>query len=498
MAELTAHPHAIRRSPLEVVVDRVWRFFCSVRAAVYEVSLLALFVLLGTLRGSSVPNSIAAAIPATQPIIDRWYAWNVFHSLPFMFLLALIAVAIAVCTMNRGPAIWKAIAHPTVTTTRGFLHGAEVTAAYRPASERSETVERMLLAMRTRRYRVLTEERDGETHVYADKNRFAKLGTFPFHLALIMLLVGGIVGARYGFRNNEFPVPEGGVRPVGHGTGLSVGVDRFTDTYRENGQAREYKSDLTIYKGGQAVKRGSITVNHPLTYGNVVVYQSGFGQAVALKVTDQSGNVVLDDSLPLGQFTSKQNPDAPAAQQVLPSVNATLNVIAPDTNAANLPELDTLHLMSGQMYVQIRPDGAVDDGRLPGTVVDQAQTVTLDGLNIEFIRERQFSGLQIASNPGIPIFWAAAILMVAGLAVVFYFPHRRIRGIVRAEHLGAGSSVLLAPLAKRDWSGKRDFHRLAEDLRGALGAVPEIRTRETGDDERLKEVGPTVASSSTA
>ncbi len=56
MAGLTAHPHAIRRSPLEVVVDRVWRFFCSVRAAVYEVSLLALFVLLGTLRGSSGPK----------------------------------------------------------------------------------------------------------------------------------------------------------------------------------------------------------------------------------------------------------------------------------------------------------------------------------------------------------------------------------------------------------------------------------------------------------
>src|SRR4051812_7327999 len=104
-----------------MVVDRVWRFFCSVRAAVVEIAFLALLVLIGTLRGSSVPRTIADAIPASTPLVDAWYAWDVFRSLPFAAVLTLLSVAIAICTINRAPGIWQAIAHPTVTTTHGFL-----------------------------------------------------------------------------------------------------------------------------------------------------------------------------------------------------------------------------------------------------------------------------------------------------------------------------------------------------------------------------------------
>src|SRR3954470_20583316 len=83
----------------EIVVDRVWRFFCSVRAAVVEIAILALLVLIGTLRGSSVPNTIATHLPVTSGIVDRWYAWDVFHSIPFMFILGLLTVAITICTL---------------------------------------------------------------------------------------------------------------------------------------------------------------------------------------------------------------------------------------------------------------------------------------------------------------------------------------------------------------------------------------------------------------
>ena len=44
------------RAVPEMVVDRIWRFFCSVRAAVIEIVILAVLVLIGTLRGSSVPQ----------------------------------------------------------------------------------------------------------------------------------------------------------------------------------------------------------------------------------------------------------------------------------------------------------------------------------------------------------------------------------------------------------------------------------------------------------
>ena len=62
-----ARPRVVRHSALEFAVDRTWRFFCSVRAAIYEIVVLAVLVLIGTLRGSSVPRRLADAIPATEP-----------------------------------------------------------------------------------------------------------------------------------------------------------------------------------------------------------------------------------------------------------------------------------------------------------------------------------------------------------------------------------------------------------------------------------------------
>src|SRR3954462_4261265 len=110
MTELAiAKPESRRRGPLEIGVDRVWRFFCSVRAAVWEVAILALLVLIGTLTGSEVPHWIGQLVPPLNPLMDRWYAWNVFRSLPFAFMLGLISVAIMICTLNRAPAMWQSI-----------------------------------------------------------------------------------------------------------------------------------------------------------------------------------------------------------------------------------------------------------------------------------------------------------------------------------------------------------------------------------------------------
>ncbi len=479
MAQVTATSPAAGRSPIEYVVDRIWRFFCSVRAAVYEIAILAVITLLGTLRGSSVPNSIEEALPFTAPVIDRWYAYDFFHSFPFMFMLALVSVAIAICTLNRAPSIWRTIANPTVATTHGFLNGAETSASFASDISSKELTTTLVEILRSKRYRVLTETRGDEVHIYGDHNRYAKLGTFPFHLALIMILVGGIVGARYGFRENQFTVPEQSTRPIGHGTGLSVKLEQFNDSYRENAMPEDYRSDLVIYKDGKEVKRGSVRVNHPMTYGSVILYQSGFGQAVSLKISDPAGATVFDDSIPLGEYFSSSNPNAPAGRLEFPHLGYRINVIAPTTAFDGLPEVGSIALKPGEMYVEIIPmngNAAIRD--VQGAVVGQGDTAQLGGLGVQFVRERRFTSLQVARNPGIPIFWAAALLLVGGLAVTFYFPHRRIRAIVASNGgANAGSLAKLAPLAKRDWSGQREFFRCVDALEARLGTQPVVKGR---------------------
>jgi cytochrome c biogenesis protein len=487
MAELTVQPvepvePRAGRSPVEMAIDRVWRFFCSVRAAISEIAFLALLVLIGTLRGSEVPEWIADALPFTRPLVDRWYAWEVFRSLPFVAICTLIAVAIAICTVNRAPGIWKTIAHPTVRTSHGFLRSAEPSARIAAGAAPDALIDDLSGLLRRRRYRVLTERRGEEIHLYADKHRWAKLGTFPFHLALILVMVGGIVGARFGFRDQEFIIAEGETRSIGHGTGLALTLERFTDTYNLDGSAREYRSELVLLDDGEAVKREGITVNNPLTYRTLSIYQASFGQTVILRVSDGEGMILFEGPVDMGIYRSTVNPDAPAGMLPIPQAGVTLNIIAPDENPWNAPEMDQLDLQSGQVYLQARPVDTASGQQPTAAIATQGQVANLGAIQVEFVREGRFALLQIASNPGIPIFFVAALLLVGGLAVTFYFPHRRVRGIVGA--VPVGSVAHLAPLARRDWSGQRDFGRLLDDVRERLNLRPEVLSApaSTGSD----------------
>ena len=477
MAELIVpQTMAPKRHPGEVAIDRVWRFFCSVRAAVWEVAILALMVLIGTLRGSSVPRNIADLLPFTEPVVDRWYAYDIYRSAPFAGLLALLSVAIAVCTINRVPGIWASINNPTVLTSRGFLTSADVSATLMPVNGSTDTLDELRSFLRSRRYRVIEQELNGDTHLYVDKNRFGKLGTFPFHLALILILVGGIVGARYGFRDDEFIVAEGATEQLHHGTSLSVRLEDFQDSYNELGAPLEYRSELVLYDGDREVKRESITVNNPMTYDSVVFYQTSFGPAVSLVVTDPAGGVVYDGTVPLGRYTAKENPDAPAGVLDLPHIGQRLIVVGPDANPAIAPEKDQLNLLSGQLHLQLRDIASTANSIGTTGTVEVGRGATLGDYTVTFIRDRQWTMLQVASNPGIPIFWASAFMMIGGLGIVFYFPHRRIRGIVSTA--GGAQHVQLAALAKRDWSAKRSFETLIEDIERELPLAARVVRRD--------------------
>lgn len=474
----------------EIVIDRIWRFFCSVRAAIAEISLLALLVLIGTLRGSEAPRWFADGLPFLKPIVDKWYSWDVFSSIPFAALLAVQAIAVAVCTINRLPGIWQTINQPRVTTSRGWLRNADISATYASEVSVSTLAGDMTGVLKEQRYRVLQEADGRDIHLYADKNRYAKLGTFPFHLALILILVGGIVATQYGFRDQEFIVVEGDTLAVGHNTGLSVRLDRFEDTYVPMGVASQYKSNLTLFDNGKEVKTGAITVNHPLTYHNATIYQSDFGTAKQFSITDATGNVVYQGASPIGIFNFKGNPDAPAGVISLPTIGGQLVFAGADIAPFNQPQLDKLHLASNQLWVQLgQRDAAGTFANGEGTVLTLNQPLQIGNFTVLYRGTTNYSVMQVAYNPGVPIFIIAAVLLIGGLAATFYFPQRRVRAIISATP--QGSVVQMAPLAKRDWSGKRDFMQIVSKATGKLGVPQNLKIPDKGSEWEAYAHSPT-------
>lgn len=271
-------------------------------------------------------------------------------------------------------------------------------------------------------------------------------------------------------------MPEGSRRNVGHGTGLAVELNRFRDDWSAVGVPIDYRSDVTIYEDGQPAKTGSVRVNHPLSYGPATFYQSSFGNAAQMKIVDSGGNVVYADATDLGLFTKADNPDAPAGIIRLPGEGVQLILIGPDADPANQPELDTMQLQSGEIWVAMETLGESTDVSGTGSegiILSQGDPQRVGDYIVTFERESRFTVLQVGYNPGIPIFIIASFWLLGGLMITFYFPHRRVRGIVAEED---GNTVArFAPLSKRDWSGKREFFTVVEKLNESLGVKPEMR-----------------------
>jgi len=111
---------------------------------------------------------------------------------------------------------------------------------------------------------------------------------------------------------------------------------------------------------------------------------------------------------------------------------------------------------SGQTDPNIKP-GQIEFEAYQGTdqstpvavqVADEGKPVTIAGLQFTFVRERQFTGLIVAKDPGAPVVWAGAGLLVLGVIMVFLFPMRRLWARVRP--VGTGSDVRLAAASHHD------------------------------------------------
>jgi len=111
-------------------------------------------------------------------------------------------------------------------------------------------------------------------------------------------------------------------------------------------------------------------------------------------------------------------------------------------------------------------------------VVDQGKPTTIAGLTYTFERTRQFTGLIVAHDPGAPFVWMGSTLLVLGLFMVFFFPHRRVW--VRIRKTSRGSEVLCASTMKRDVAFKPQFLQLVTDIQ--LAGAPSNPTDEAGQN----------------
>lgn len=455
-----------RSGGLGSLFDGLWRFFISMRTGLWLILGLGIATLAGTLVEQADPSVVAdeASYSAfLEAMRSRYGGWtdvlsaagmfHVFSTWWFRGLTLLLCTSILACSINRAPRLWKVAMHPRLHMGETFFTHAPLRDALVVGTEPETATAEIGEVLERHHFRVVRDDTQGGPDLYADRFRFGPFGTVVAHVSFVLLVLGFVTTASTGFREEAFVVPVGTTVAVGHDTGLSVEARSFTDAYYPSGEPKDYASDLVLHRGDEVVARQEIRVNDPLRYDGIWFHQASFGVAVSMRVTDETGAVLFDAGVPLAFQTSDGlhsvgSFDLPDQDLTVFTVTAASGQVDPTIKA-------------GQVQLEVHRQGV--DAPVTVEVLSQGGSTTLDGLTYTFDRTRTYTQLIVRRDPGAALVWVGAGLLVAGLFLVFFFPHRRIW--LRIRPAGDGTSrVTCASTMKRDTAFEPQFHQIMTDI----------------------------------
>jgi cytochrome c biogenesis protein len=449
---------------------KVWRFFNSIRLAVFLILTLTGLCLIGALL-IQVPQDVASNSVAYAQWLDNvartkvgilthafafLRLFDVFHSPLFLLTGALLVTNIVVCSLNRWKGLRRSTSKGRIKRAEEFYLEGSNQAEFSDLPVPSQRVAGLISKMlKSRRYRVHTEGLEGDVYIAAEKNAYFRLGTYLNHLSIVLLIMGFLIGSQLSFRNPSFIVPEGSVREVGYGTNLSLRLQSFVDEYWADGTPKDYRSKVVIYEAGQEVKRGVIRVNHPLSYNGIRFHQSFFGPAVVMRVRTIEGEVLFHGCVALPRRIENRPFEHPLGSFTLPSQGLTVYVVG--------PALDTLDPLIGGGQVGVGLYRNHSTVPIAWAKLSRGEPCELEGLEFMFLLEGEYSGFQVSRDPGIFVIWIACGLFLLGLGMVFYLPYRQVWGLVEPRPQSR-SRALLRSATIRSPLAASEFQDLIDEL----------------------------------
>jgi len=457
---------------------RLWRLFTSVNFAVVQIVAIAVLAVFGmTIRQLPGFAFRSAADYATEmdrlrsvyepvlgvglvDLLERLQLFHVFTSMPFSVALLVLVFSIIVCTLDRTPRLWQQSAAIRVVQPPAYFD-ARLPDRVSIAAGPGLSAESVASALGRHRFSVRRASGpDGAQFLYGDRNRWTKLATLVSHLGLILFLVAGLVTARFGDEQG-LVVAEGDtltVQPIGTPGLLLVQNRAFEAPGLESGMASDFTTDLAVYRDGELLAEKIIRVNDPLSAGGYTFHQNGFGPAPDLIIRSTDDDSVLwSGPVPLTDTAGGR----PYGALPVPGRRFGLELLLVRT-----PEgIGALAMLP--YAVNTNPDGTPNIVRGDLVPVVRGETVNMGGLDmtVELRGFSEYTLLIAKRDPGAPIVWFAFASLLAGLAVTFYLPRRRIWA-----RLGPDGRLDLVGRSDRQVDFDREFGGLVDALVTARGA----------------------------
>ncbi len=473
------------------------KIFSSIYTAVILFTMIAVSSAIGTLFPQMKDYAFYSKnFPGYVDHIYYFSLNDVYHSTWFIALVGILALNTAVCTARRFRANIGSARKTNIEASGDFisnLRNIKVFSVKKP-EEYCETISKIITKAGYKYYYSLTP---GRKYHHGVSGRYSFIGDLLIHLSLLMIFAGAMIGDIYAFKKPVDCYPGDILEvPAQAHFALQKQIDRLVeksiatkkDTSREIAElkirqrslprkqfdlkiddfrteyiknestsevfVKNWYTTISALDGTAAVYTKTISVNDPIYYGGVSVYQMTYGignggfrdfkfninyNGLASDITIQSaGYEVSVKGAGLIVKLLRFEPDLTLNMKS----DGTRDYYSSSRTPANpAAELEISQGVSGpkiKLWVLIKSPGPAHEASgIPGLEI---------GFRDFIVEKKEFTGLLISYDPGVELVWCGFALMTLGFFIACNYYHRRVWAVIDEQT----SSITLCGLSNKN------------------------------------------------
>ncbi len=312
---------------------------------------------------------------------------HVYTSFWFLFLLIWLGLALAVCSFRRQlPILKSALNWIDYKSPRQI---AKLSIAQSIVTENySESLEKIKINLKKKGWNI--KETDGR--IAARQGVIGRLGPILIHIGMILLMIGATYGSLNGKTIEKFLAPGRSINLLNNNEekGLTIELQKFQIDRDPQGRAEQYRSLVNIIELNGNNQSKEISVNYPLRYKGLTLYQADWSLAAI--------TIQIENS-PKLQIPIKSIPEL--GEQVW-------GTVIPTKKDGKDPILLTVESELGPVKIY---DG---EGTLLTNLSINKEAIVKESL-IKIINIIPSSGLLLKHDPGVPLVYTSfAIILIGG------------------------------------------------------------------------------------
>lgn len=333
-------------------------------------------------------------------IVGTFYV-GIFKSPWFLATSGLLTANLLACTCRRLSTLMKGSSGlPAVLQQEGKHRciALENSTPEQVAQEASAELRRL-------GFRLKSNTCQQGTMISGSKGGWAILGSPLLHLAMVFVIAGSVAGGVFGQEKYyEVEVP-GKALLSRDGYPFDLNIKKFhVDTY-EDGSAKQYTSSVEVLSANDKILEKAVSVNKPLHYQGVKVYQTAFGYHLQGAMRDENRNVNF-----------------------------------------SVEEGDSIFL-GGSAHLELAvqwPRYFIFSNGVPFTmgIAELGEPINILDKEIVFTNRTTYTGLQVKKDPGLPLIYVGFVLFLLALPLRLYVRPKQIWLLLTAS--AGGTEVRLA------------------------------------------------------